>query len=81
MEYQVALWLSGDFSHDPVRFENVLGKLRYGEAGSLLAAAVLTQSELESANQMVVSRREGRLFCFNETPSNQGRILCMANYK
>ena len=75
VESQVARWLSGDFTHDPARFENALGKLRYGEAGSLVAAAVLTQSQLESANQMVLKRREGRPLCFNKKPSNQGRIL------
>ena len=75
VESQVALWMSGDFSHDPARFENALGKLRYGDAGSLIAAAVLTQSQLESANQTALSRREGRPLCFNEKPSNQGRIL------
>ncbi len=75
VESQVALWLSGDFRHDPKRFENALGKLRHGEAGSLIAAAVLTHSQLESANRMVMLRREGRPLCFNRNPSNQGRIL------
>lgn len=75
VESQVARWLSGDFRHDPVRFENVLGKLRHGQAGSLIAAAVLTQSQLDTANQMALSRREGRPLCFNGNPTNQGRIL------
>lgn len=75
VESQVALWLSGDFRHDPARFETALGKLRHGEAGSLIAAAVLTRSQLESANKLVMLRLEGRPLCFNRKPSNQGRIL------
>lgn len=72
---QIERWLSGDFSHDATRFEQALGGLRHGGAGSLIAAAVLTQSQLASANRMVLQRREGRPLCFNEKPSNQGRIL------
>lgn len=75
VESQVARWLTGDFAHDPARFENALGALRHGEAGSLLAAAVLTQSQLESAGQMVEVRQQSRPLCFNGNPSQQGRIL------
>lgn len=75
VEAEVARWLSGDFRHDPARFENALGKLRHGEAGSLIAAAVLTRSQLESANRMALLRRQGRPLCFKGKPSSQGRIL------
>lgn len=75
VESQVGRWLSGDYRHDPSRFENALGKLRYGRAGHLIAAAILTRAQLESANRMVASRRQGRPLCFNGKPSTQGRIL------
>lgn len=75
VESQVANWISGDFEHDPMRFETALGSLRHGEAGSLIAAATLTRAQLESASQLVTLRREGRPLCFNGKPGNQGRIL------
>ena len=75
VESQVVRWLAGDFEHDPVRFETALGALRHGEAGSLIAAATLTQAQLESASRLVALRREGRALCFNGKPGNQGRIL------
>lgn len=75
VESQVGHWLAGNFGHDSARFESALGALRHGQAGALIAAAVLTRSQLESANQLVSLRLQGRPLCFNGNPGNQGRIL------
>ncbi len=72
---EVDRWLSGDFTHDPERFEKALGRLRYGGAGSLLASATLTYSQLVAANRLVSSRLEQRPLCYQGKPSGQGRIF------
>ena len=72
---EVARWLSGDFRHDSARFEKALGALRKGEAGSLIAAAVLTQSELDSASRSVQLHRDAQRACINGTPGRPERDL------
>ena len=72
---EVKRWLSGDYRHDPARFENALGAVRHGQAGSLLSAATLTQSQLQSASAMADARLARRPLCFNGKATEQGRIL------
>ncbi|MGQ7844021.1 DUF3080 family protein [Granulosicoccus sp. 3-233] len=72
---QVESWLSGDFRFDSARFEQALGRLRHGQAGSLIAAATLTYSQLQSANRMIEQRLASRPLCFKGKPGRQGHIL------
>ena len=75
LAFWVTEWLAGRYDYDESAFENALGVVRHGNAGYWLRAAALISSELDAANALVFARLDRRPLCFNQQPSQQGRIL------
>jgi hypothetical protein len=71
----VEAWMSGQYLVGHARLEELLGTIRSGDGGSLLAAQEAQQLSLTAATAAVRERLDGSALCFDNRPSEVGRIL------
>ena len=68
-------WLSGEHGAGHERLEALLGAVRRGDGGSLLASLATQRRSLASATPAVRQRIAGPALCFGGTPSPEARIF------
>ncbi len=67
-------WLSGDYGRGHDELEPLLGTVRSGDGGALLAALELQQQSLLGADPALQARLE-RPLCFGNSPSPEGQVF------
>ena len=71
----VDAWLSGDYGVGGERLEALLGTVRRGDGGSLLASLAIQRRSLAGATPTVRRRIDAPALCFGGTPSPEARIF------
>ncbi len=68
-------WLDGNYEAGSGELERLLGNVRSGDGGALLAALDLQRSALAAAAPAIQQRLDGASICLGNTPSLEGRIV------
>lgn len=68
-------WLDGNYRAGSGELERLLGDVRSGDGGALLAALDVQRSALAAATPAIQQRLEGASICIGNTPSPEGRIV------
>lgn len=69
------LWMEGNFLAGLDELEDLLGDIRRGDGGELLASLDLQRSGLAAARPALDERLDPNPICFGKTPSPEGRIV------
>ncbi len=68
-------WLQGDYRAGSEELENLLGEVRRGDGGALLASLELQRGGLAAAAPALEERRQTAPICFGNTASPAGRVV------
>ena len=68
-------WLNGNYAAGSGELERLLGDIRSGDGGALLAALDLQRSALAAASPAIQQRLEHASICIGNTPSPEGRVV------
>ncbi len=71
----VEQWVNGAWSENHSEFELVLSELRKGDGGELLAAAVVSSSYLQTANELLAQSAIEKPLCPLGTETTRSRIV------
>ena len=69
------VWLEGDYRAGGDELERLLGDIRLGDGGALLASLDLQRSAFAAATPAIQQRLEGAPICIGKTPSPEGKIV------
>lgn len=68
-------WLDGDYQTSSDELERLLGDVRLGDGGALLASLDLQRSALAAATPAIQHRLDGVPICIEKAPSPEGQIV------